>query len=868
MTWFTHPPRTGLALLLTLAFTACGGDGGTGPSGGEGAEMVASVTVTPASTDVTVGGTVALAATAADTQGRPVSATFTWDSRDEMVATVSGSGLVTGVGVGSTTVTATAKSVRGTAAVTVLASPPAAPSDLSALATSQTEIALTWTDNSSDETGFEVERSLAPDDGFATVATVGSDLTAHTDAGLDPATTYHYRVRALGDGVASDYSAVAMATTPEDPAAVVTSVEAAIIEVIPPPGTSVGERNLFDEVDAVAARLATLPGVDTVFVLDRALAVEALLEDGSTYLFINNRPAGVEAEAAALAGRPGGSPGNLSGSAPQGVDGPPSSARAVVTSYDGGAAVAGEVAQMVGDAGYQVLPLGTSLADMRQYKNLGILHLDTHGVPFIRARRNPDGSINKEGRAFGLQTFTTVAGSDLTSLSEELRSGKLVYSLAEDADGHVETKLAITELFIADNWSFDDGVVMLHACYGGAGPFQSSETNDQIVDPTALRIAMLGAGARIVVAYDNLTWTSYARPTILHFFDRLLGADSFNPETPPLRPFDDLSVLGDMQERGLLQFQRPSTVFLGMAFGGNEVNVVFDRTGGRTTLAPSIRSIDVVDDAALDEGMMTLHGIFGGDPGTVEVDGTEIPLETWSDDHVTARVPFEGPGSSGDVVAMKPDHVKSNEVPLTEWRGDVTFSFEPGDGSLKLEAEIDTRFRADVHAFREQLDESPKQRAVTAYISPGSSGHSTGTGSYVDGNTTLSYEGDEEIEILPRARVEGSFILPAGSSVFGGRATLDPEAGTARICMAIVGYATMHLHSSGGDFEYHVPLLLTFFELFTSADGSLACLDLPLQEGTYTIPAGQHEVSEDGAVYRLKWGTFQPMSLPTGDTAG
>lgn len=66
------------------------------------------VTVTPASVQIAPGATVQLAAAAKDSLGQPTTTTFTWSSLNTAVATVDGTGLVTGVGAGNTGVVATA----------------------------------------------------------------------------------------------------------------------------------------------------------------------------------------------------------------------------------------------------------------------------------------------------------------------------------------------------------------------------------------------------------------------------------------------------------------------------------------------------------------------------------------------------------------------------------------------------------------------------------------------------------------------------------------------------------------------------------------------------------------------------------------
>ena len=83
---------------------------------------VASVTVAPASASVQAGSLTQLTATPKDAGGTPLSGrVVTWSSDNTAAATVSGSGLVTGVAAGSATITATSETRTGTAAITVTA---------------------------------------------------------------------------------------------------------------------------------------------------------------------------------------------------------------------------------------------------------------------------------------------------------------------------------------------------------------------------------------------------------------------------------------------------------------------------------------------------------------------------------------------------------------------------------------------------------------------------------------------------------------------------------------------------------------------------------------------------------------------------
>ena len=91
-----------------------------------------------------------------------------------------------------------------------------APSGLHAKALSPTQISLSWTDKSADETGFEIERSKNASGPFTTIVTAGANERSYIDSGLLQVTTYYYRVRAYktaGQTEYSGYSKIAHART-------------------------------------------------------------------------------------------------------------------------------------------------------------------------------------------------------------------------------------------------------------------------------------------------------------------------------------------------------------------------------------------------------------------------------------------------------------------------------------------------------------------------------------------------------------------------------------------------------------------------------------------------------------------------------
>src|SRR5205807_6910564 len=92
---------------------------------------------------------------------------------------------------------------------------PKAPTHLTATATSNSQIDLTWIDNSTDEIGFHVRRSPTGVNGtFTLIGTTGPGVTTYSDTGLTGSTIYYYRVFSFNSARESPPSNTASATTP------------------------------------------------------------------------------------------------------------------------------------------------------------------------------------------------------------------------------------------------------------------------------------------------------------------------------------------------------------------------------------------------------------------------------------------------------------------------------------------------------------------------------------------------------------------------------------------------------------------------------------------------------------------------------
>jgi formylglycine-generating enzyme required for sulfatase activity len=83
---------------------------------------------------------------------------------------------------------------------------PAAPSNLQATATSSSQINLSWTDNSSNEDEFKIERKTGANGIWEYLGSVTANVVSCSDTGLSCETTYYYRVSSNNDKGDSDYS--------------------------------------------------------------------------------------------------------------------------------------------------------------------------------------------------------------------------------------------------------------------------------------------------------------------------------------------------------------------------------------------------------------------------------------------------------------------------------------------------------------------------------------------------------------------------------------------------------------------------------------------------------------------------------------
>ena len=105
------------------------------------------------------------------------------------------------------------------------------PTNLDATAVSSSQINLTWTDNSTNETEFIIQRDTNSNFSAPVTLSTWGDDTDFSDLNLSPSTTYHYRVRARNATDSSGWSNVDSATTQaaSNPVAAPTNLDATAV---------------------------------------------------------------------------------------------------------------------------------------------------------------------------------------------------------------------------------------------------------------------------------------------------------------------------------------------------------------------------------------------------------------------------------------------------------------------------------------------------------------------------------------------------------------------------------------------------------------------------------------------------------------
>ena len=182
-------------------------------SGGAGSGADPQLTVTESGTGT---GTVASSPSGINC-GSTCSANYNGGTVVTLTATPSGGSTFTGWGGGCSGTGACVVTMNAATSVMATFTAPAvppSPTNLAINAITSSQITLSWTDNSGNESGFKIERcSGSACSNFAQIASVAANVNIYSNSGLSAGTNYSYRVRAYNSAGNSGYSNTASAST-------------------------------------------------------------------------------------------------------------------------------------------------------------------------------------------------------------------------------------------------------------------------------------------------------------------------------------------------------------------------------------------------------------------------------------------------------------------------------------------------------------------------------------------------------------------------------------------------------------------------------------------------------------------------------
>ncbi|MBD3174031.1 MAG: hypothetical protein GF320_02525 [Armatimonadia bacterium] len=595
--------------------------------------------------------------------------------------------------------------------------------------------------------------------------------------------------------------------------------------------------------------------------------VYATYSDGLTVNFIRNRLPQYEAAAGATAVRDVSEVAARAGEVARG--GKAYVGNGLGSCYPSAPSDASRIAGYLSAAGYDVNQLSMTVDSLKSIKNASVLFLNTHGTPATLIRevvQNDDGSWavapdDEAAKTFVLWTATPANRQTIAKYQTELREGQLAIVSADHnqtGDGGCTSPahLAITAAFVHQHWSFAPGsVAWVQACFSGAPEFAA---------------ACAASGAGVYAGWDKVV-AGAAAP--VYFFDRGLARNDRHPADPPIRAFGWKQLHEGIQDQGLDQ-QAVPTSFAGIEFRNPVVSGMTtlgftEGSPAASHIAPSIRKVTPVE--SMDS--LQIFGAFGDKQGTVEVGGTELNVTSWSKDHVVCDLPPSGPGSTGDVVVTV-DGVESNEVPLTEWRGTMTYTVE-GEGSLKREYTIELQIRGDIHTFRERWDDDPKggddtrgELGVDSTCEWKASGEDTNVGS--SGTTyTTKWIGEGQLPMLLSDEVIADPDQPGINSLMEFQVLADsdgePDYRQMRLLLAWSGKHDMTVeHYENGSLtssnERPVTLLL-IGGLYDKLLQGLPALEMEF-DSSYNIRPGKKTGTEGSETTTVEWETLTARNVP------
>jgi hypothetical protein len=421
-----------------------------------------------------------------------------------------------------------------------------------------------------------------------------------------------------------------------------------------------------------------------------------------------------------------------------------------------------DIEPMLKDAGYQVASPFFTGVNVNTWRTLGkvdVLFTNTHGGlgfkdgdPTDAAHFWPHYCLWTDQKVVPLTDWADGA------LQDDL-------SVGLDTNGNVTKRPRLVRMLADVNWIGFKGITPVNEWhYALTAEFVrrylqfgkhslwfsnacSSASGLADLDTADFHRAAFEKGLSVFAGWDNSADRQQANRAATYAFDRMLGANRYQAETPKQRAFDWRSVQADMAGKKLdeTRTDQPGVVSK-LKFVENPANAATEFG----LLAPSIESMSV------DEKTDTLHlfGTFGTRPDSSEkvtINGASLSIKDWQPDHIQCAIERRGANSSGDVLVSVNDH-DSNTATLTAWEGTVRYKTQGGHTfvawplwpELSVSVTLKVRFRADVRSRRVKPGTAPDPAFTGASADRSSTYEWSGAGTHVydDGSThSLSASG-------------------------------------------------------------------------------------------------------------------------------
>ena len=479
-------------------------------------------------------------------------------------------------------------------------------------------------------------------------------------------------------------------------------------------------------VEAVAAHLRSVPAYVEVGVDAATLTAWGVFADGRIHLIANNMTPHRTAPASAAATA--------------------SRAVALATTTEVPGAATARVLQTFGpdfdcadtvtalqaslrETGWSIRagdPHHASIEALREVQGDGYFYINTHGGAF---QPTDAGGVKIPMYSIQSSTFVSPTWEDEPRMRADLDLRRITYFTASNGGSLLfwsdfDTRYGVTANFVDAYWRFAaDSVVIINAC--------SSARVAESKWSAGFVAACHDAGAAVYLGWNESVTPAAAFRATRWFTDRLLGANAFEPEKTPQRPFAWDQVMGDMQRRTPRVDLDPGET--------KAVFLALPRPGSTTLqqLAPSIHHVEPDEYSE----QLRLHGRFGSTRGEVFIDGSPRTIVDWTPERIVVDLPQTGTGSHGPV-QVKVRGLKSNVRQLTEWNLALDYTWIQMEAQgLKVAGVGKIRLRADVGLTREAPGEEPAKPVRNTIATRDSNLPLVASGSYPVGPCAIQWSG-------------------------------------------------------------------------------------------------------------------------------